>query len=190
MRQPLNGGMRIGTNDMTASQIIKRRRNDLEIREGYISLLKKVLFLLLVGWLLLSQVLLLTQAHGNAMFPAIKDGDLIIGFRMQSDYIKNDVVVYTAEGERMVGRVVARETDVVIMDDSGALLVNGTTQTGEILYPTYAKESINYPYEVPEGCVFVLCDYRTTGTDSRDFGAIPLRSVEGKVITILRRRGL
>ena len=43
---------------------------------------------------------------------------------------------------------------------------------------------------VPEGSVYVLGDYRTNTQDSRDFGAIPIKSVQGKVITILRRRGL
>lgn len=58
------------------------------------------------------------------------------------------------------------------------------------MYPTYAKEGLEYPYRVPEGHVFVLGDYRTNATDSRDFGPIPMKQVEGKVITILRRRGL
>ncbi len=124
------------------------------------------------------------------MFPAVKDGDLVIAYRLQNEYLKNDLVVYTVDGERKIGRILGRETDIIMMDDSGSLTVNGTTQAGEILYPTYAKEGIDYPYTVPADSVFVLCDYRTNGRDSRDFEAIPMRNVEGKVITILRRRGL
>lgn len=33
------------------------------------------------------------------------------------------------------------------MDDTGTLLVNGTAQTGEIAFPTYAKEGITYPIQ-------------------------------------------
>ncbi len=175
---------------MTAAQIIKRRRGDLEIKAGYKSLLIRVLLVAVVGWVLLTQVLLVTQANGNEMFPAVKDGDLVVAFRLQGDYVKNDVVVYKAEGKTKVGRVVARETDVVMLDDSGSLLVNGTAQTGEIVFSTYAKEGIEYPYIVPKGCVFILCDYRTNGTDSRDYGAISLDDVDGKVITLMRRREL
>ena len=76
------------------------------------------------------------------------------------------------------------------LDDSGTLLVNGTVQSGEILYPTYAEGELEYPYAVPEGYVFVLGDYRTQTTDSRTLGAVPMGDVKGKVITILRRRGL
>lgn len=174
----------------TNAGIITARRNRVLERQGYIGLLLRILFLVLAGWLLFSQVFLITQISGNDMFPAVKDGDLAIAFRLQQEYVKNDVVLYTVNGETHIGRVIARETDVVTLDDSGTLLVNGTAQSGEILYPTYPKEGLEYPYKVPEGQVFILGDHRTQTEDSRDFGAIPLENVQGKVITILRRRGL
>ena len=174
----------------TISSIITARRNRALDRQGYVSLLLRILFLALAGWVMFTQVFLITQVSGNAMFPAVKDGDLIIAFRIQQEYAKNDVVVYTADGETHFGRIAARATDVVMLDDSGKLLVNGTNQAGEILYPTYAKEGLTYPYPVPEGHVFILGDYRTQTEDSRDFGPIPMENVQGKVITILRRRGL
>ncbi|MCD8074685.1 MAG: signal peptidase I [Lachnospiraceae bacterium] len=174
----------------TAEQIIRRRRMNLEIRRGYISLALRAAFLVLAGWLFLTQFLLIMQAPDNEMFPAIEAGDLVIAYRLQSSYSKSDVVVYTADGQQKIGRVIARAGDVVTMDDSGTLLVNGTVQTGEILFSTYAKEGITYPYAVPEESVFILCDYRTSGSDSRDYGAISLSDVEGKVITILRRRSI
>lgn len=172
------------------SEIIKKRRNKLAIKEGYISLLIRIIFLAIIGYLLFTQVFLITQATGNGMFPAVKDGDLIIGFRLQRNYKKNDVVIYKAKGVLNTGRYIAQETDVLTMDDTGTLLVNGTVQSGEIIYPTYAKEGIEYPYKVPENHVFILGDYRTQTTDSRDFGPTLMDDVEGKVITILRRRGL
>ena len=176
--------------NQTTADIITMRRNQALDRQGWISLLERVVVLVLVFWVLFSQVFLITQISGNTMFPAIKDGDLIIGFRLQREYAKNDVILYTMDGTIRIGRIVARQTDVVTLDDGGSLLVNGTTQSGEILYPTYAKEGLTYPYTVPEGHVFVLGDYRTQTEDSRDFGPIPMENVKGKVITILRRRGL
>ncbi len=124
------------------------------------------------------------------MFPAIKDGDLAIVFRLQREYAKNDVIAYRSPDGIRFGRIAAREGDVIRMDDTGVWQVNGTAQGDEILYPTYAIAGIEYPYRVPEHSVFVLGDYRTKATDSRIYGSISMDDVAGKVITILRRRGL
>ena len=123
-----------------------------------------------VGWLLFTQVFLIGQAPDNEMFPAVEAGDLLIGYRLEQNLEKEDVVVYEAGGKTHVGRILGCETDVITMDDTGTLLVNGTAQTGEIALPTYAKEGITYPYTVPEGSVFILGDYRTHAKDSREFG--------------------
>ena len=131
------------------------------------------------------------RAPDNGMFPAIKGGDLLIGFRLQRNFLKNDVVVYKANGKLQVGRILGQETDVITIDDTGQLLVNGTPQTGEIAFPTYAKKGTKkYPYRVPKGCVFLLGDYRTQTKDSRDYGPIKMEDVKAKVITVLRRREL
>ena len=175
---------------LTASQIIHKRRMAVETKTGYISLLIRIMVLIAACWVLFTEIFLLTQASGNSMYPAVKDGDLLIGYRLQTEYAKDDVVIYEADGEQRVGRILGRGTDVIVMDDSGTLMVNGTIQDGEILFPTYAKEGISYPYIVPENCVFILGDYRTQSEDSRDFGCIPMEDVKAKVITILRRREL
>ena len=80
--------------------------------------------------------------------------------------------------------------DVVMLEEDGTLRVNGTLHAGEVLYPTYPAGGVTYPYTVPEGCLFILNDYRTRGRDSRHFGAVPQQDAAGKVITLLRRRGL
>ena len=80
-------------------------------------------------------------------------------------------MVYTQGGKLRVGRILGREGDLVALDDSGTLVVNGAVQSGEILYPTYAKDALEYPYTVPEGCF--LCwaitahNPRTAGTLAR-----------------------
>ena len=131
-----------------------------------------------VLWVLLTQVYLVTQASGSEMFPAVKDGDLVLGCRLEKDYAKNDVVVYERSGRLRVGRVLARGGDIVTLSESG------------ILYPTYPKSLLSYPYAVPEDSVFILGDCRTQAEDSRDFGPVQCSAVKAKVITLIRRRGL
>lgn len=166
------------------------RRAEPSVWKMLVRLFARILLIAAVGYVFFTKLFGVMQVGGMDMFPALKDGDLAIVFRLQREYAKNDVITYrTSDGVRF-GRVAARAGDVIEMDDSGAWTVNGTTQDGEILYPTYALEGIDYPFRVPEDCVFVLGDYRTRAADSRIYGAIDLCDTVGKVITILRRRGL
>lgn len=171
--------------------VLRRRRFAAEDRRDLKNLLVRAVFLLAAVWVLFGQVFLLTQASGNGMFPAIKDGDLLIGYRLQGSYAKNDVVIYEHDGKLCTGRILAKGKDTVQLDDTGTLIVNGAAQSGEILYPTYAREGgVSCPYEVPAGMVFILGDHRTQSTDSRDFGAVAQTDLKAKVITLLRRRSL
>ncbi len=174
----------------TILQVIRRRREKLMIKRDYISLLVRSLVLVLILILVFTQLFGLVQVSGNDMFPAIRDGDILLYYRLQSSYDKDVVVVYRQDGELTAGRIIGRPGDVIQMDESGSLSVNGTTQAGQILYPTYPKENIIYPYVVPQDHYFILCDYRTQGVDSRDFGAVPASEIQGKVITLLRRRSI
>lgn len=178
------------TNKDPLQQAIMRRRNRVLDREGYISLLFRILVIAAAAWLLFTRVFLITQVSGNEMFPTVKDGDLLLSYRLEQNLRKDDIIVFEKDGVLRAGRIIAAETDVVIMSDNGTLLVNGTVQSGEIMYPTYAKEGYTYPLKVPENAVFVLADYRTKATDSRDFGPVLKSEIKGKVITLLRRRGL
>lgn len=172
------------------SRIIARRRNQILSRRGWGRLVMRLLVLALLAWLLFSRVFLVCQLEGNGMYPSMKDGDLLIGFRLQREYKNDDVVFFEYQGKTCLGRIVARSNDTVTLDDSGTLFVNGGSQAGEILYPSFAKEGIEYPLRVPDGSVFVLGDYRTQTIDSRDFGPLPLEDIQGKLISLLRRRGL
>lgn len=174
----------------TIEGVISARRNKLLADKDTFNLIFRILLISLAGYLIFSQVFMLRQVKGMDMFPSLKDGDLAIVFRMQDEYHKEDIVAYKTEDEPRFGRIIARAGDVVSITDTGTLQVNGTTQSGEILYPTYPMKGIEYPYRVPENCFFVLGDYRTKATDSRTLGPIQIDDVEGKVITILRRRGL
>ena len=168
----------------------EKKRNLIALR----NLIIRITVLAVIAYLILTYGFLITQCRGQGMFPAIKDGDLCIAFRRQAQalvgehIVQDDVVAYRFDGQRRFGRVVAVAGDIVMIDGSGNLSVNGVSQSQEVPYPTSAREGTEYPLRVPDGCVYVLGDYRTNAMDSRDFGSIPLENVEGKVITILRRR--
>ena len=178
--------------ELTIEQIIKKRRADAGLNLAYQNLFERIAMLLIVGLILFTQIFMITPVNGMEMFPNLKDGDLAVVYRLQSNYLKDDVVVYELDGEKRIGRVVGKEADLVDIDVAGNLYINGSYQSSEeILYPTFKKDGdLTYPIQVLEDELFVLGDYRTTAVDSRDYGCISFDDVEGKVITVIRRRGL
>jgi signal peptidase I len=152
----------------------------------------KLFVFLIIIWAVFTFMLGVARVNGEAMYPRIRDGDLIVYFRIGDDYSIGDVLTYKTSGYRRQGRVVAKGGDVVDINDDGQLLVNGNVQEEEIFYLTEASpvSDVTYPYKVAEDSYFVLGDFRTSSFDSRDYGAVPEEDIDGKVITILRRRGI
>lgn len=143
------------------------------------------------AWILLGVVFGLAVMEGEDMYPRLRDGDLMVYYRLQGEYHIGDVVTFSRDGRRYTGRIVAQGGDRVDLSEAGELLVNGSVQDEEIYYPTQAVGGgTSFPCTVPEESVFLLCDFRTNGTDSRMYGSVETEELDGKVITILRRRGI
>lgn len=128
--------------------------------------------------------------YGNNMHPAINDGDLVVSLKLQRPYL-NAAVLYENGGKKCVGRVVGLPGNIVEVNSFGQLLVNGMVAAEDIYYPTYPSEQsgIEYPYKVDEGKVFILNDYREDVNDSRSFGSVDMKDVDGPIIFSFRRRG-
>lgn len=127
--------------------------------------------------------------HGNASYPMIKDGDLVITYRLQEPKA-GDEIAYTKDGVFKLGRVVAVGGDEVEINDS-YVTVNGLGIAEDVVYPTSsAGADIAFPYKVPDNSFFVLNDFRSDNNDSRSFGAVSDKECEGTVFLILRRRGI
>lgn len=169
---------------------MRSQRAVYSLKDDLVDLAIKAAVATALAFALFGQVFLVMQAHGMSMYPSIKDGDVVVAFRMQRDWARGDAVVYRSDGERLIGRIVARESDLVDIREDGTILINGAVQEGEILYPTYPATEIDYPYVVPEGRFFVLGDFRTNALDSRVLGPVREEDLDGKVVTVLRRRSI
>jgi signal peptidase I len=165
-----------------------------ETRQQKLTVLRFLLKLavtLLVLWVIFAFVFGIRQVSGETMYPRLRDGDLILFYRLESDYQIDDVVTFRQDGMTYYGRIVAQGGDVVQIDESGQLSVNGNVQQEEIFYETEPQNGdVTYPYTVEADSYFILCDYRTVGTDSRSYGAVARDELDGKIITLLRRRGV
>ncbi|MCF0259264.1 MAG: signal peptidase I [Erysipelotrichaceae bacterium] len=174
----------------SASKIIRDRKEDARIKRGFVNAGGRILLVAFIVWMMLTQVFVITRAEGNGMFPFIKDGDLVIGYRLSGRLCKGDVVLYEQEGSQYLGRIMAQKNDLVTVDDTGTFKSNGMGAGQEALYPTYPQGDLEYPLKVGESEVFVLGDFRTRTRDSRNFGPIPFANVKAKVISVFRRQGI
>jgi len=123
------------------------------------------------------------------MFPMVKDGDLIMFYRLDKDYEIGDLLLLKFQGETEVRRVVAKTGDTVDITDEG-LIINGALQQEPDIYQKTQRydDGILFPITVGKGQVFVLGDARKNAADSRVYGSVDTKNTLGTVITVIRRR--
>jgi signal peptidase I len=160
-------------------------------KETVVKFIMKLSLVLLIIWAIFTFVFGIRQVSGETMYPRLRDGDLVLYYRLEQDYQIGDVVTFQMNDATFYGRIVAQGGDVVELNTDGQLLVNGNVQEEEIFYLTEPQDGdVTYPYTVEADGYFILCDFRTTGFDSRTYGTISKSTLDGKIITVLRRRGI
>lgn len=148
------------------------------------SLIWALIFLVLVS----SFVVRISGVSGSSMYPTLKNGDRVLVRLMGYDKVqKGDLVVIVApqfDDEPLVKRVIAVAGDVIEINNDGEVFING-----DKLYEPYINEqyfsqgSVDAPYTVTEGHVFVMGDNRNHSADSRleEIGALNTDDIIGKV---------
>lgn len=139
----------------------------------------------------LNLVVCITIVHDTNCFPNVKDGDLVIAYRLTSVFT-GDLVLYEANGKIKAGRICGVAGDVVdIPKDDIYYTINGTIPYETIYTDTRRaeKSEVEYPFVVPDDTYFVLNDDRENTADSREFGVIPVESITGRIVLTIRRRG-
>lgn len=176
---------------LTPEKVIETRSRSLEIRREFLALIGKIVCIIVVVWALFGFVFGIGIVQGEGMYPRMRDGDVTLWYRLESNLNIGDIVTFTMDGERQYGRVVAKGGDTVDFTEDGLLLLNGSAQQEEVFFQTSKQNRIqSFPMTVPEGEVFILGDNRACSVDSRDYGAVSVSELDGKIISLMRRRGL
>ena len=132
----------------------------------------------------------LTQVTDESMGPAVREGDLVVYYRLQKDYSAGDLVVVNDGERKEVRRVIAVAGDEVSFDEDG-LVINGYHQSEERIFTETLPytDGITYPVVLGDGQVFVMGDNRPLSRDSRLYGPVDIETgTEGEVMTVIRRR--
>ncbi|MDD6560776.1 MAG: signal peptidase I [Lactimicrobium massiliense] len=151
--------------------------------------LLKALIYLSVLFILFELIFGLRVTYSSAMYPSIKDGDLVIIYRLGPINPDDPVLYKSADGAEKIGRIKAIADSTVDISDKGEVSINGGKITENVFYAT-EPGSLTYPYTVPDGSYFVLNDNRQDTDDSREHGAIAKKDIVGKVVFVIRRRGI
>ena len=159
----------------------KYRREYRKLLRNTISSLSVVAAIAVLVSMLFLPVLRVT---GTSMTPTLQNDELVV-CRKRGTFQSGDIIAFYFNNKILLKRVIGVAGDIIDIDDSGTVYVNG-----EALEEPYLNEKalgecdIELPYQVPDERVFVMGDHRSTSVDSRStaVGCVAEEAVVGKVI--------
>lgn len=181
-----------GSRSLEPEAVIRRRRRRLRDREALKALILKIILLAAVLAVLFGALFGLTPMKGGDMEPKLSAGDLLLYYRLEKNFARNDVVIMERDGKEYVGRLIGMPGDTLDISRDGVISIDGNNIVEtNIFYETKPyEESGRYPIALGQDEYFLLADKRDTAKDSRHFGAVKAEEIKGKVITSVKRTGI
>ena len=157
-------------------------------KNSFSHMLRNTFFSLLVvaavAVLVVVLVMPVFQITGTSMTNTLQDGDVVLAVK-SNNYRPGDMIAFYYNNDILIKRVIAVSGDWVEIDQDGMVYVNN-----EALDEPYVREhalgdcNIDMPYQVPDGCFFVMGDHRATSIDSRNktVGCVSGQMIAGKLL--------
>lgn len=189
MNENNKDGLFINADKATSNALPENKKEKSVVLKAFLKLLLKLAVVIAVIVSLFTFVFGICRINDTGMTPAVQPGDMIMFYRLDKKYAVSEVVVYNYKNAKTTGRVVGMPGDTINIDENG-LKVNGNTQyEPKIFKETLAvKDGTKYPVKLGEDEYFVLGDNRDKAADSRVFGAVKKKDLNGKVFNLIRRR--
>jgi len=121
---------------------------------------------------------------GDAMAPAIKDGDRVTITRAVEPLRRGDVVVFRYPNDQtknFVKRVVGLPGETLAIVDGGVVVNGRPLDEPYVSQENRSRDSFG-PQVVPPGQYFLMGDNRRNSSDSRHWGAVPVGLIWGKAV--------
>lgn len=167
----------------------KNKTEQTPLWKDVLSLLIKIGILSMLFLALFTFVFGVFRNQDGDMYPAVRDGDLVVYYRLDKEYIARNLLVLDYQGKRQARRVIAAAGDTVNITEDG-LTINGAAQQEPGIYEATNRyaEGMDFPVTLKDGEVFVLGDAREDAADSRIYGVVKTEDTLGKVMLVIRRR--
>ena len=169
-------------------EAIKTEISRIQYNRRYQAVLRSTIYTLItvaaVAVLVATLWLPVLQIYGSSMTPTLHDGQIV--FSLKTEQMEpGDVIAFYYNNKILIKRVIANPGDWVNLEADGTVYVNGK----ELIEPYLTEKSfgdadIEFPYQVPDGKIFVLGDHRATSADSRHtaVGCVSPDQIVGKII--------
>lgn len=178
---------KISYKDLTINQIeseLKREKYKYKYKNVLMTTIYSLVIIAALAALIATLFMPVLQISGSSMKPMYSEGDIVLSIKTKN-LNSSDVIAFYHGNKILVKRVVARAGQWVVIDKDGNVYVDGL-----LLEETYIKEKvlgdsdIEFPYQVPDGSLFVLGDNRKDSIDSRnsEIGSIKTDDIIGKII--------
>ena len=127
------------------------------------------------------------RIYGTSMTPALEAGDVVVAVRPTGSLKQGDLIAFYFNNKILIKRVIAKSGDWIDIDSDGNVYVNDKMLSEPYLAAnekSLGTCTIDLPYQVPDGRIFVMGDHRAVSLDSRDadIGCVADEQIAGKLI--------
>lgn len=165
-------------------QEMKRERYKRRFRRLLRGTVNALIVVAAVAALIATLVLPVLQIAGTSMEPTLHDGDLVL--LVKTDKLKTgDLCAFYYSNKILIKRVIGTPGDYIWIENDGTVFLNGKElDEPYIMDKALGECDVEFPYQVPEGCYFLMGDHRETSIDSRSsaIGSVSTEQLIGKII--------
>ena len=162
---------------------LKRERYKRRFRKLLKSTVNALIVVAAVAALIATLILPVLQIAGTSMEPNLNDGDIVVLVK-KKDLQTGDLCAFYYSNKILIKRVIATPGDYIWIESDGTVFLNGNPLDEPYISEKSLGEcDVEFPYQVPENCYFVMGDKRETSIDSRSsvIGCIPEDQIVGKI---------
>ena len=162
---------------------LNRERYKRRFRKLLKSTVNALIVVAAVAALVATLILPVLQIAGTSMEPNLNDGDIVLLVK-KKNLQTGDLCAFYYLNKILIKRVIATPGDYIWIESDGTVFLNGNPLDEPYISEKALGEcDVEFPYQVPENCYFVMGDKRETSIDSRSsvIGCVPEDQIVGKI---------